>query len=128
MVQGVAVVDGNIICVNPATGKEVSKVPVSTPEDIEATITAAAAAQQAWAARPLADRIAALKDAVAELDKIKDELIPLITEEMGKPRSEAEEEVGGAVSKDVLLGHVADANKDVQHGSCTVRRVPHGVV
>ena len=45
MVQGVAIEDGCIVDVNPATGEVIGKIPVSTPEQVAAAIATANAAQ-----------------------------------------------------------------------------------
>lgn len=56
-----------------------------TLEEAEFAVAQAKAAQPAWAARPLEDRIALVKAAVDELDKIKPVLVEEIALQMGRP-------------------------------------------
>lgn len=134
MVQGVVVENGCIVDVNPANQEVVDRVPVSTPEDINAAIARAKAAQVGWAATPLEERITKLKAAVKNLQKDKDGLALTIVKEMGKVLSEAKEEVDGAADKDDFLDLVYEANKPVRaptkegEATAVTVRQPHGVV
>lgn len=70
---------------NPATGEVLGLVPHSTPEQVDAAVAAAKAAQPAWAARPDAERKALLMK-VAEVIKANSEyLASWVTREQGKP-------------------------------------------
>ena len=102
MVQGVEIVDGHLVSMDPATGAEVGRVRVSTPEQVDHAVEAAKAAQPAWEAVPLPVRVNILKEAVARL-RAHANLARLITQEMGKILPEAEGEVYGALDKDRLL-------------------------
>ena len=84
MVQGIAIEDGCIVDVNPATGEVIANVPCSTPEEIDAVVAAAATAQPAWAALPISERVALLKTALASLATDVEGLAQMITLEMGK--------------------------------------------
>ncbi|MGB6221382.1 aldehyde dehydrogenase [Haloferula sp.] len=73
-----------ITVTNPATGAEISKVPETPHEQIEAAIAAAEKAQPAWAALPAVVRAKHLHELA---DKIREKVEPLarvITEEQGK--------------------------------------------
>jgi acyl-CoA reductase-like NAD-dependent aldehyde dehydrogenase len=77
----------------PYTGELLASIPRGRPEDIEAAVRRARAAQPAWAARPVRERCAVLlrfHDLV--LDR-RDELLDLIQRESGKARRHAFEEV-----------------------------------
>ncbi|KAL1523911.1 hypothetical protein AB1Y20_018830 [Prymnesium parvum] len=124
MVQGVAIEGGAIVDVNPATGEEIARVPVSTPEEIDAAVAAAAAAQPAWAATPLSARIKRLSAVSRLLAEQHEELARLVTREMGKTIGEARAEVSGAADKAEFLCLVEQANL----GAALVLREPHGVV
>lgn len=126
--QGVAIEDGCIVDVNPSTGAVIARVPCTTPEGVIAAVHDAKEAQKAWAATPLAERIALLKKACASLAERKDELVDTIVKEMGKVRAEALEEVDGAVDKAEYLDHIQAANLPVAHDNGLVIRDPHGVV
>mmetsp|Transcript_32974 Transcript_32974/g.66530 ORF Transcript_32974/g.66530 Transcript_32974/m.66530 type:complete len:427 (+) Transcript_32974:321-1601(+) len=112
MVQGVEILHGSIIDRNPATGEVIARVPVSTRNDVQGAIQRSIEAQVVWAAVPLEERIQLLKDGCAVLSGRADELAAQITEEMGKPITEAREEVDGEVGKNELLDLVAEANAD----------------
>lgn len=74
-----------ISLISPVDGSTyATRTPLSRP-DAEACAARARAAQKAWAARPLDERIALVKDGVAELDKIKDTLVEELAWQMGRP-------------------------------------------
>jgi len=127
MVQGVVIEDGCIVDVNPSTGETIAKVRVDTPETVAAAIAAAHAAQPAWAATPLAERIAKLKAVCAVLLADKDAMAALITQEMGKVHAEAVEEADG-LAKDDYMDLIAAANAPQQLENGLVVREAHGVV
>ncbi len=117
---------------NPATGKVIVRAPEATREQVEAAISAAKAAQPAWAALTWAKRreyITAYADA---LDANKEDIITLLTTEQGKPRhSMATVEVDYAiywvreVAKRVLEDEVLE---DTPDHIVKVARTPVGVV
>ncbi|WP_030508394.1 succinic semialdehyde dehydrogenase [Microbispora rosea] len=79
--------------VAPFTGEVLAEVPISTPEDVRAAYARARAAQEAWAALPVRERIAPflrLHDAM--LDR-RQELLDIVQWETGKARRHAYEEV-----------------------------------
>lgn len=129
MVQGVKIVDGHLVSMDPATGAEVGRVRVSTPEQVDHAVEAAKAAQPAWEAVPLPVRVNILKEAVARL-RAHANLARLITQEMGKILPEAEGEVYGALDKDRLLELIQQANQPehVPGNGSVIYRAAHGVV
>jgi succinate-semialdehyde dehydrogenase/glutarate-semialdehyde dehydrogenase len=77
----------------PFTGEPLADLPVSTPDDVSRAYDVARAAQQWWAARPLADRsrvFLRLHDLL--LDR-QDEVLDLVQRENGKARRHAAEEL-----------------------------------
>jgi lactaldehyde dehydrogenase / glycolaldehyde dehydrogenase len=80
---------------NPATGEAFTAVPEGTTEYVDAAVAAAAAAQRAWARRPLPERADVLAAVVAEVDRHADELARLVVAEQGKTITEARGEVEG---------------------------------
>jgi acyl-CoA reductase-like NAD-dependent aldehyde dehydrogenase len=74
---------------NPATGALLTEVPAAGPDDVAAAVARARAAQPAWAARPFAERAAALRRLARALRDDPTFLDTLISES-GKPRYEAE--------------------------------------
>lgn len=77
----------------PFTGEILAEVPISTPEDVRAAYARARAAQEAWAALPVRERITPflrLHDAM--LDR-RQELLDVVQWETGKARRHAYEEL-----------------------------------
>lgn len=73
----------------PATGELLGEVPLSSKEQIAATVARARRAQAAWAVLPIeerCERILRFRDAIAERAA---ELVDLISRECGKPKQEA---------------------------------------
>lgn len=70
---------------DPATGAPVGEAPVHDVADLERAITAAAAAQPAWAALGHDARSAALLRAADAVDRSAEELSQLLSREQGKP-------------------------------------------
>ena len=120
MVQGVSVVDGSIINVNPASGQVISRVACTTPDAVASLVEMAVASQKTWSVMPLEKRIGLLRKGLAEIGKQHDKLANLITEEMGKPIREAREEMEFAVSKDEYLEILEAALQPVHHGENSV--------
>ena len=127
MVQGVAVEAGCIVDTNPATGEVIARVLCTPVADVPAMVARAHAAQEAWAARPLAERVAACKAAVAALGARRDELVDTVVREMGKVRAEAEEEVDGSIGRGEYCDLIGAANAPVAVENGLTVRDPHGV-
>ncbi|TDK27987.1 aldehyde dehydrogenase family protein [Arthrobacter crusticola] len=70
---------------DPATGEAVGEAPVHTVENLEAAISAAEAAQPAWAALGHEARSEALLKAADAIDRSAEELANLLSREQGKP-------------------------------------------
>ncbi len=71
--------------ISPADGSVYAeRMPLSRDAAIDAAARARGA-QKAWAARPLADRIALVKAGVAKLMEIKDVLVQELAHQMGRP-------------------------------------------
>lgn len=85
--------------VDPATGRQTGAYRCSEPAEIAAAVAAARAAAPAWARTPVAERAAALAPLVPALRERRTELAELITGEMGKPITEALEEVDDAAGE-----------------------------
>lgn len=84
--------------VNPATEEVVARTPAGSKDDVDRAVTAAEQAQPAWAALPVAERVARISawaDAVAEHT---DELAALECREMGKPIGIGRTFIDGAVA------------------------------
>jgi len=78
---------------NPATGEVIATYEPHTPEQVEAALSEAAAAQQNWRKVPVTERTKLLSAMAVELRAGKDRFARLIAEEIGKPITEAAAEI-----------------------------------
>ena len=83
--------------INPATGEELDRTPLSTASDVAAAINAAAAAFPAWRRVPVTDRVQPLFKLKALLEQHYDDLSRTITLESGKTLTEARAEMRRAI-------------------------------
>lgn len=79
--------------INPATGALVAEYDSHTAYQVDAALQEAVAAQAKWRKTPINQRTALLTGMARELRAGKDRFARLITEEMGKPISEAAAEI-----------------------------------
>ena len=77
------------ICLNPATGEELGRVPLQGPEDVVAAALAARQAQPEWAATPIKQRAKAIKKVRDYLADQADHLAETIARDNGKTRTDA---------------------------------------
>jgi succinate-semialdehyde dehydrogenase/glutarate-semialdehyde dehydrogenase len=82
--------------VNPATGNGIAEVPLASEADLDEALAAAERAWPEWRATDVEKRGAILHKAAKLLRDRADEIGRLITQEQGKPFSEAKAEVFGA--------------------------------
>lgn len=74
-----------IKCISPVDGTIYASRPVASPETIAATFTAAHAAQDTWKRLPLTERAALCSAAVDAMLAMKDEIVPELAWQMGRP-------------------------------------------
>jgi aldehyde dehydrogenase (NAD+) len=87
-------IDGNqIISYNPATGAELGRLPLATPEDYEAAICKASQTFERWRMFPAPARGEIVREIGEELRRAKADLGKLVTQEAGKILAEGEGEV-----------------------------------
>jgi malonate-semialdehyde dehydrogenase (acetylating)/methylmalonate-semialdehyde dehydrogenase len=118
---------------NPSDGSVISRVPLSTHEDVDAAVSSAAKAFPAWSATPIKERVQVFYRYKALLEKNIDELAALITEENGKVASEARAEVLKSAElcefacslPQIAPGEVLEVSRGVE---CRIERFPLGVV
>lgn len=72
-------------CISPIDGSIVAERPVLTPAEAKETAARAKAAQKAWAARPLAERVALVAKGVEIVGQMNDEIVPELAKQMGRP-------------------------------------------
>lgn len=91
---------------NPADGSLVRELPEDATETVAARYAAARAAQPAWAARPITQRIAVLRSFKARVAERSDELARTLTREMGKPIRQSHNELNALAGRiDFFLDH-----------------------
>ncbi|HEU4749393.1 MAG TPA: aldehyde dehydrogenase family protein, partial [Gemmatimonadaceae bacterium] len=118
---------------NPSDGSVISRVPLSTQEDIDAAVASAARAFPGWSATPIKERAQVFYRYKALLEKNIDDLAALITEENGKVASEARAEILKSAElcefacslPQITPGEVLEVSRGVE---CRIERFPLGVV
>jgi acyl-CoA reductase-like NAD-dependent aldehyde dehydrogenase len=119
---------------NPATGALLAELPADDASAIAAKSAAARAAQPAWAARPLAERIAIVQRFRDAVVAEREELARTLTQEVGKPIAQSRNELNGLLPRlDFFIEHAAAALSDetvFDDGAMRerIQHVPLGVV
>jgi malonate-semialdehyde dehydrogenase (acetylating)/methylmalonate-semialdehyde dehydrogenase len=83
--------------VNPATGEELARTPLSSPSELDAAVTAASAAFRHWRRVPVVERVQFLFKLKPLLEEHLDELAATITKECGKTLAESRGELRRAI-------------------------------
>ncbi|MEX5303032.1 NAD-dependent succinate-semialdehyde dehydrogenase [Kocuria sabuli] len=91
--------------VNPATGQVLAEYATATDAQVEEALAAAGAAFRAWRSRPIQERAAVAARVGTLFAERAEELAVIATEEMGKPLSEARDEVEFCAE---IFGYFAD--------------------
>ncbi|MBX3026806.1 aldehyde dehydrogenase family protein [bacterium] len=91
--------------INPATGTVLATLDADTPAIIADKAARARAAQPAWAAAPVRERIAALRRFRDRLHADVEPLARLLSEEVGKPITQARAEIGNTQRLEFVLEH-----------------------
>ena len=120
-------------CISPIDGSVFAERPVATPSEAAAAVARARAAQPAWAARPLDDRIALVRAGVARLGEMAAEAVPELARMMGRPVRYGGEQGGVVERADHMAAIAADALAPtvVEAGDRFIRQIkrePHGLV
>ncbi|SPJ31038.1 aldehyde dehydrogenase family protein [Falsiruegeria mediterranea] len=76
---------GTVQCISPIDRSVYLERPLASPSEALAAAARAKAAQREWAARPLAERIALVQAAVAEVGKTTDRMAVELAHQMGRP-------------------------------------------
>ncbi|HXF81298.1 MAG TPA: aldehyde dehydrogenase family protein [bacterium] len=120
--------------INPATGETLGVVPASTPEDAQEAVAAARAAFDRWRKVPAPRRAEILFRAAEELQRRKEDLARLMTQEMGKVLPEARGDVQEAIDMTYFIAgegrrlHGYTTPSEMPHKAAYCVRVPLGVV
>jgi acyl-CoA reductase-like NAD-dependent aldehyde dehydrogenase len=75
----------DIVCVSPVDGREVVRRPSASAGEIDRAIVAARRAQTEWREVPLAERARLLTAAVDAMLAMRDEIVPELAWQMGRP-------------------------------------------
>lgn len=87
--------NGEVIeVINPATGAVVDTVPAATKEDVDLAVEKAAAAQKIWADVPVYEKAEIMYRFLDLVEKNKEDLAQTLSQETGKPITEARAEIG----------------------------------
>ncbi len=119
--------------VSPADGTQLSSVPMSTIEELNAAVASAKAAFPAWSAMPIKERVQAFFKYRNLLEQNFDELTSLVSEENGKTWDEAKAEVEKSIEltefacsmPQLVSGEILEVSKGVE---CRTDHFPLGVV
>ncbi len=74
-----------IKCISPIDGSVYAERPVLGRAAAKQAVSRAREAQKAWAAQPLAERIARVMQGVANVGAMNDEIVPELAHQMGRP-------------------------------------------
>ena len=122
-----------IQCISPVDGRIYAERPAMTLAVAQTAVAAARTAQPAWAARPLAERIAVVRAGLAALNEMKDDIVQETAWQMGRPVRYGGE-FGGVneranymadIAQTALAPMVIESSDKFER---RIERVPHGVV
>jgi alpha-ketoglutaric semialdehyde dehydrogenase len=106
---------------NPATGELLSLVARSGGEDVHAAVSAAAAAQPAWARETPVTRGLVLRRIAQLLERDAEQVAAVVSAETGKSRGDALGETGGAIE----MGYFVAGEGRRLYGKVTTSAVPN---
>lgn len=118
---------------NPADGSVISRVPLSSRDDLDKAVQIAQAAFPAWSTLPIKERVQVFYKYRSLLERDIEELTALVTEENGKVYAEAKAEILKAMEltefacslPQITAGEVLEVSRGVE---CRIERFPLGVV
>ncbi|MCC6304647.1 MAG: aldehyde dehydrogenase family protein [Rhodobacteraceae bacterium] len=95
-----------IRCISPVDGRVYAERPALAAAEAHARVARARAAQPAWAALPLADRIARVQAGIAALNAMKDRVVEDLAWQMGRPTRYGGE-FGGVNERSAYMAGIA---------------------
>ena len=122
-----------LTCISPIDGAVFAERPAFSLEEATEAAARARAAQPAWAARPIQERVELVRAGVAAVGAMNDEVVPELARMMGRPVRYGGEFSGFDERATYMAGIAADALADIQVGEDAtfkryIKRVPQGVV
>lgn len=124
---------GQLKCISPIDGSVYATRDTLSRDEAFAVAERARAAQAAWAARPLKERIDLVLAGVAAVGEMNDEVVPELAHMMGRPVRYGGE-FRGFEERASYMAQIAESSlADMQVGEDAtfkryIKRVPHGVV
>jgi acyl-CoA reductase-like NAD-dependent aldehyde dehydrogenase len=98
---------------NPATGEKITDIAADSTESVATKAVSARGAQPGWAATPIADRVAAIRRFRALVMAEAETLAQTLTQEVGKPISQARNELNGLLPRiDFFVDNAEAAIRD----------------
>ncbi len=122
-----------IQCISPVDGRVYAERTALPPDEARAAVARARGAQRAWAARPLAERIAAVEAGIAALNGMKDRVVEELAWQMGRPTRYGGE-FGGANERAAYMASIAETAlaplviEETDTSARYIAREPVGVV
>ena len=118
---------------NPSLGRQIAGVPLSTADDVDTAVRAAAATLPSWSAVPIKERAQIFYRYKALFEKNADNLAALVHEENGKTLNESMAEIEKAIEvtefacsmPQLTTGEILEVSRGVE---CRIDRFPVGVV
>src|SRR5262245_66275592 len=118
---------------DPSLGLAISRVPLSSPREVDEAVRVARAAFPKWSQMPIKERVQVFYRYKTMTEQTTDELGALVSEENGKIPSEARAEILKAAEltefacslPQIVTGEVLEVSRGVE---CRIERFPVGVV
>lgn len=120
-------------CISPIDGSVFAERPVMGKDEAADAVARVRAAQAAWAARPMRERIELVLAGVAAVGAMNDEIVPELAHMMGRPVRYGGEFSGFTERASYMASIAEEALADIKIADDAqfrryIRRVPHGVV
>ena len=122
-----------ITCISPIDGKIFAKRNTLSVKDAKKEVQRLRAAQKAWSARPLTERISLVMEGVDAIGKMNDQIVPELAQMMGRPIRYGGE-FGGFKERAQYMSEIAEqALQDIEISNDPsfkryIKRIPHGLV
>ena len=122
-----------IICISPIDGEIFAKRNTLSLKDAKDKVQLLRAAQKAWSARPLAERVSLVMEGVDAVGKMDDQIVPELAQMMGRPIRYGGE-FGGFKERAQYMSEIAEqALQDIEISNDSsfkryIKRIPHGLV
>ena len=122
-----------VTCYSPIDGSVYARRPVLSALQATDAVRRARSASHAWAARPLAERVALVRDGVARVGAMTDDIVPELAHQMGRPVRYGGEFSGFKERADYMATLAPQALAPVEVADNAqfkrvIKRVPQGVV